>query len=555
MVILSRGIHMKKQGISLIVLTITIIIMIIMAGAIIMTLQNTEIISKAEEAKEKSNTAAIQEGVNIKIADAMVDKELNDKTTKEVLEDKFGVDKVEDNGNGTYTVTYEGTEFIVTDEDMQVSLAPVPIVEVSNTYHIRTVPELIWFQQEVTSGTNTFAGKTVILDNNLNLAGISWIPIGFLDYNKLLSGDQTWENKIFAGFFEGNNKTISNIVINTDQTAQQSLAYIGLFAGNLGTIQNLTVNNLTHDIPGKNSMDGYAGLAGIAGANAGDIIKCNSSGTYRVQETKIYFSGIAGSSQGTITNCSNTASIDASYSAGITSDNEGTISDCYNSGYVKASITGAGISNKSTGTIQDCLNTGKIESTGSSGELAAAGIVCSISKSEQEKTNPSEEEAAPYEAYISRCGNSGTINSFGSSAGILGFVENNGEVHISDCYNTGSITSNHVAGGIIGVLAGDVIDYTMDNIYNSGVVTASGSDTDAGSLIGVDVSEGTTHTFSNCYYSGSTPGGNVTHEISATMKENEQMQTLTFATTLNNGRSPEIWGWESGKNGNYPYLK
>ena len=54
----------KKKGISLIVLVITIIAMIILAAAIILSLSNSSIISKANKAKTDSDTANLKEYVN-----------------------------------------------------------------------------------------------------------------------------------------------------------------------------------------------------------------------------------------------------------------------------------------------------------------------------------------------------------------------------------------------------------------------------------------------------------------------------------------------------------
>ncbi len=51
----------KKQGISLIVLVITIIVMIILAGAIVLTLNNIGIIQKASDAVEQTNLATVKE--------------------------------------------------------------------------------------------------------------------------------------------------------------------------------------------------------------------------------------------------------------------------------------------------------------------------------------------------------------------------------------------------------------------------------------------------------------------------------------------------------------
>ena len=54
-----------KSGISLIVLVITIIVMIILAAAIILSLSNSGVISKANKAKTDSDTANLKEYVNI----------------------------------------------------------------------------------------------------------------------------------------------------------------------------------------------------------------------------------------------------------------------------------------------------------------------------------------------------------------------------------------------------------------------------------------------------------------------------------------------------------
>lgn len=55
----------KKKGISLIVLVITIIIMIVLAGAIILSLQSSGIIGKAQDAVEKSNKSNIKQAATI----------------------------------------------------------------------------------------------------------------------------------------------------------------------------------------------------------------------------------------------------------------------------------------------------------------------------------------------------------------------------------------------------------------------------------------------------------------------------------------------------------
>ena len=60
----------NKQGISLIVLVLTIIIMIILAAAVIVTLSNSNIIDRADEAVTKTDVAQLQQLASIAWAEA-----------------------------------------------------------------------------------------------------------------------------------------------------------------------------------------------------------------------------------------------------------------------------------------------------------------------------------------------------------------------------------------------------------------------------------------------------------------------------------------------------
>ena len=62
-----------KKGISLIVLVITIIVMIIIAGAIIMSLNNSKLIENANNAVLKSNEAEATSLLSIKYAEILHD--------------------------------------------------------------------------------------------------------------------------------------------------------------------------------------------------------------------------------------------------------------------------------------------------------------------------------------------------------------------------------------------------------------------------------------------------------------------------------------------------
>jgi len=94
-----KGISKKQRGISLIVLVITIIVMIILASAIILSLQSSGIIEIENEAKNKSDEATLREAASIKLAEYELGVQMGDiaSTTtaseyvKEELE-KDGVD-------------------------------------------------------------------------------------------------------------------------------------------------------------------------------------------------------------------------------------------------------------------------------------------------------------------------------------------------------------------------------------------------------------------------------------------------------------------------------
>ena len=77
----------KKQGISLIVLVITIIVMIILAASVVITLSNTGVINRASQAVDLTNEASVQDLAALTWADAYMDNKrgtdlVNEVTTK-----------------------------------------------------------------------------------------------------------------------------------------------------------------------------------------------------------------------------------------------------------------------------------------------------------------------------------------------------------------------------------------------------------------------------------------------------------------------------------------
>ncbi len=134
---------------------------------------------------------------------------------------------------------------------------------------INNIDELIAFANTVNSGV-TYAGKTVKLNADIDLANMEWTPIG------IGSG--------FYGTFDGNGKTISNLKV----TGYNST--VGLFANTYnGEIKNLTVKNASVSgrlnvgvvagnpytskytnikVTGHVEVNGMAYVGGVGGKNA-----------------------------------------------------------------------------------------------------------------------------------------------------------------------------------------------------------------------------------------------------------------------------------------------
>ena len=110
--------------------------------------------------------------------------------------------------------------------------------ENDKVYHISSVDGLIWLADSVNGG-NSFAGKTIVLDTDLDLKGMEWTPIGT-------------SSNIFKGTFDGNGKTISNLKITGNNN------YVGLFGVTYdGEIKNLTIHNAL--------VSGRVGVGVVAG--------------------------------------------------------------------------------------------------------------------------------------------------------------------------------------------------------------------------------------------------------------------------------------------------
>ena len=155
-------------------------------------------------------------------------------------------------------------------------------------FSIGTAAQLAGLAQLVNDGTETFSGKTIMLEDNIALssvcypanengtAEVSWTPIG----------DAT---HAFAGMFDGNGHTIEGLHINeTGSWEANTVLYKGLFGNNSGTIKNIIVTGnvtITNNEKGPSSSTALAikGTGGIVGSSSGVIQSCGFAGTVKVQ--------------------------------------------------------------------------------------------------------------------------------------------------------------------------------------------------------------------------------------------------------------------------------
>ena len=163
-----------------------------------------------------------------------------------------------------------------------------------NPYELETLTELELFRNKVNAGDN-YAGKYVKLTADVDLSATrsanNWEPIGTTD-------------NPFMGTFDGNNKVISNLVVEGESCA-------GLFGKTAGaTINNVTIKNA--NVRGTSYVGAIVGMG-----YTGTINNCHVTGTIQI-EGKYMVGGISGHGYAIIYNSSVIATANSgSYVKGV----------------------------------------------------------------------------------------------------------------------------------------------------------------------------------------------------------------------------------------------
>ena len=383
-------------------------------------------------------------------------------------------------------------------------------------YQIANGAQLAYLASSVNGG-ETYTGKNFVLTANINLNELPWTPIANSFSDALLGGS---DYRVFAGNFDGNGYTISNVSIGSE-TAPLEADVFGLFGATEGKISNLNLDTV--------SIHGIAKIASI-GAVVG------------------FAGGLVGYSGGSIENC---------HVTGLTMDMSAP-SNVYAAAYWVGGLVGA---LDGTQLINECSVSGSI--TEKAGKGSIGGLIGELGKA----------------AKITYSRSNVTVNVKADSQGgadVGGFIgKGNGktdaETVIRNCYATGNVTGGAYTGGFAGGLWG----LNIKNCYSSGNVSQAAAA--MGSFVGTDASDSAYYgSITNCFTTGSVTGSapnlyafamqdatkrsEITNcyfaeenssiknqNESAAAKPQDEMKTEAFAAELNNGDNSNGWSFVNGQ--------
>ena len=207
-------------------------------------------------------------------------------------------------------------------------------------YLIRSAEDLCNLSEYVNAG-NDCKEKIFKLANDIDLRGVeNFTPIG------------TGKN-LFAGTFDGDGKTISNLKIVGEN-------HVGLFGCNAGNINNVNLSDV--------KVKGEYFTGGLVGCNCDKIESCSINGTVSGNE---YVGGLVGNNWDTIQNCSTSGNISGTNKVGgFIGSNVGTIENCSASGNVVGKEWVSDLVGWNIGRIENCLASGNV-----SGNMNVGGLV------------------------------------------------------------------------------------------------------------------------------------------------------------------------------------
>lgn len=365
-------------------------------------------------------------------------------------------------------------------DDEETAAAPEKFV-------ITSVSDLQTFADAVNEGD--YDGKTdavVTLDADLDLAGIAWTPMGDTSHD-------------FAGTFDGQGHTISNLTIGTADAP-----ITGELAGLFGVVEG-TVKNLFLDEVSVNANVGYY-VGGLVAYAVGPIENCHI--------TKLDMDAVAPGVGGLIGYATSGNSI---YGCSVS----GEIA-------VKSGCQGVG---------------GFIGSMGKNAQITYSGATVSVTAPKERSTNAggfigrgNGERAA--RAIVKNCYSKGAVTG-GAYAG--GFTGSMAGMDIQNCYATGNVTDAFVE--MTSFAGTNSVAFDLDGVARNCYATGTAT---AGTAAFLNETATARSEVVNCYYVDTNTAVATGYE-KATAKSLDEMKAEEFAAMLNNGDTTNGWIYKDGQ--------
>lgn len=365
-------------------------------------------------------------------------------------------------------------------DDEETAAAPEKFV-------ITSVSDLQTFADAVNEGD--YDGKTdavVTLDADLDLAGIAWIPMGDTSHD-------------FAGTFDGQGHTISNLTIGT-----ADVPITGELAGLFGVVEG-TVKNLFLDEVSVNANVGYY-VGGLAAYAVGPIENCHI--------TKLDMDAVASGVGGLIGYATSGNSI---YGCSVS----GEIA-------VKSGCQGVG---------------GFIGSMGENAQITYSGATVAVTAPRERSTNAGGfigrgNGKRDARAIVKNCYSKGAVTG-GAYAG--GFTGSMAGMDIQNCYATGNVTDAFV--GMTSFAGTNSVAPYLDGVARNCYATGTAT---AGTAAFLNETATARSEVVNCYYVDTNTAVATGYE-KATAKSLDEMKAEEFAAMLNNGDTTNGWIYKDGQ--------
>lgn len=330
----------------------------------------------------------------------------------------------------------------------------------SDPYKITTPDELAWISKYMDDEKTTLKDVYFSLENDIDLFGWDWKPIGWC-LEKNATSSVVPETNEFDGVFMGNGHTIYGM--STDISVSGENADIGLFGatGKNAKISDVNISGTDVKISDIGSITKRCGIL-VGYCKGSEITNCTVDGTLTYTKASV-----------------NSAANDSPYLGGIVGQaSDATISGCENSAHI--------IGNKNVSSDSPIEYTGGIAGAAEDTEIKSCSNYGTLEwkYNDESDTRSSRSYMGGISGYmdssskISSCENSGKLISRSNVSivgGIVGYINGN----VTDCENNADVTHSASASlsvfkqdrgiaGIVGISVGSV-----KNCINRGDVTST----------------------------------------------------------------------------------